>query len=308
MFRTEAFALLFVAAWNSLALAILQRAGLEWRQLDDAGAPKSADGRERTKETRELIEAAFSGDHHRGLRRNVEFWIGLRNHVAHRHLPALDVAVIPHAQAGLLNLEGVLSEHFGEDFTLSEALTVPLQLAGFRDPGVLASLKRLQASLPLDVQNYLVQAANENEDLLEDPSYMLRVTFLPVVPSSGRNPDVVAYFVKPGEVTEDLGRALKEYLVLSKIIAPPRPSLIATQVINAVRDRIPYRFSMTMHTAAARKLGVRPTKEAGDQSVTDSRYCEYVTSVKRHLYNQAWIDRLVAELSYTPRLSRRDGL
>ena len=37
------------------------------------------------------------------------------------------------AQAGLLNLEGALEERFGSDFTLGSALSVPLQLTGFRD-------------------------------------------------------------------------------------------------------------------------------------------------------------------------------
>jgi hypothetical protein len=35
----ERFALLFVTAWNSLAIAVLQRDGGEWRELDDHGVP-----------------------------------------------------------------------------------------------------------------------------------------------------------------------------------------------------------------------------------------------------------------------------
>jgi hypothetical protein len=49
-----------------------------------------------------------------------------------------------------------------------------------------------------------------------------------------------ASFVKPGEVSEDLGQALKEYTVLQKVVTPARPNLIATQVVEAVSDRIPY--------------------------------------------------------------------
>lgn len=295
-FRTESFALLFVTAWNSIALAALQRAGENWRDLDESGAPRVVDGRERALETAELIALTFDGDRYLGLRRNIGFWIGLRNQVAHRHLPALDVATIPQAQAGLLNLEGVLDEHFGPDFVLGSALSVPLQLTGFRDPGVLSSVKKLQASLPLDVQNYLNDQAALNADLIEDPAYMLRVTFVPTVPASGRSPDAVAHFVKPGAVSEDLSQALKEYTVVTKVVKAERPNLIATQVVEMVSDRIPFRFTIRMHALATRNLKARPPA-VGDQTATDPRYCEYVTSVKRHLYSQAWIDRLVEELS-----------
>lgn len=295
-FRTENFALLFVTAWNSIALAILQQQGQEWRDLDERGNPRVVDGRERALETNALVGLAFEGDRYLGLRQNVGFWIGLRNHVAHRHLQALDVATIPQAQAGLLNAEGVLEDRFGRDFVLGSALSVPLQLSGFRDPGVLFSVKKMQASLPLDLQRYLSDQASLNAELTEDPSYMLRVTFIPFVPSSGRNPDLIAHFVRPGEVTEDLAQALKEHTIMTKVVKAERPHLIATQVVEAVGDRIPYRFTIRMHTAAARNLKARPPAD-GDQTATDARYCEYVTSVKRHLYSQAWVDRLVADLS-----------
>jgi hypothetical protein len=296
-FRTQNFALLLVTAWNSIALALLQRHGREWRALNEDGQPINIEGREKAKETWELISEALPGQRYQGLRRNIEFWIGLRNQVAHRNLPALDTVVIPQAQAGLLNLESILAEHFGKDYLLADCLSVPLQLSGFRDPGVLASVRKLQASLPLDVQAYLAGQAERNEQLFDDPTYMLRVTLLPTVPTSGRSPDVIAYFIKPGEVSEELGQALKEYTVLPKVVTAPRPNLIATQVVEAVRDRIPYRFTVTMHTAAARNLKVRPPKGATDETTTDPKYCEYVGSVKRHLYNQAWLDRLVGELS-----------
>lgn len=77
-FRTETRALLFVTAWNSVALALLQQAGEEWRDLDESGHPRLVNGRERALETVELVASAFGGDRHIGLRRNVEFWIGLR--------------------------------------------------------------------------------------------------------------------------------------------------------------------------------------------------------------------------------------
>jgi hypothetical protein len=296
-FRTGSFSLLFVTAWNSLSIAILQRQGEEWRELDDQGKPALYQGREKAKEVLDLLAAALPGDHRRGLRENVRFWVGLRNQVAHRHLPALDAIVIPYAQAGLLNFEETLGSEFGEEYLLGESLSVPLQLSGFRDPGLLASLKRMQASLPLDVQAFLADAASASPELLSDPSYILRVAFVPAVPASGRSPDAIAYFVRPGEVPDELAEALDRFVVLPKVARPARPNLGAKHVVAEVQSRIPFRFTVNMHATVTRRLEVRPEANAIDPAVTDPRFCEYVPAVKLHLYNQAWVDRLVKQLS-----------
>jgi hypothetical protein len=94
----------------------------------------------------------------------------------------------------------------------------------------LAAVKKLQASLPVDVQTYLSEQANRNEDLVDDRTHMLRVTFVPAVPTSGCNPGVTAHFIPPGEMTDDLGTAIKEYAVVPKYVRAPRPNLIATHV------------------------------------------------------------------------------
>jgi hypothetical protein len=297
-FRTGGFALHFVAAWNSLAIAVLEHNGREWRQLDDDGQPElTPDGAEKARSTLELVADVFVGTEHRGLRENVRDWVGFRNSVAHRHLPALDTAVIPWAQAGLLNFENALAGQFGEAWALSEQLSVPLQLAGFRNPDIVASLRKLQASLPLDVQAILTRAAEATPDLLADPTYQLRVAFLPAVPASGRSPDAVAYFVRPNEVPDELTKSLQRYVVLPKVVRPPRPNLGAKDVAAAVQSRIPYKFNRYQVVTAARALGVRPPADAMDPAATDLRYCEWVPAAKLYLYNQDWIDRLVNELS-----------
>jgi len=217
-FRTGSFALLFVTAWNSLAIAATERDGGDWRIRDKGGAVVlGRDGDELARDTLDIVAEAFQADEQRGLRENVRFWVDLRNCVAHRYVPALDTTVIPHAQAGLLNLEKELVEGFGDDYALGDQLTVPLQLSGFRDPGVLTARKSMYGALPLEVQTLLTRAESEDPDLLRDETFQLRVAFVPVVPSSGRNPDAVAYFIRPGEVPDELGEAIDRYLVLPKV-------------------------------------------------------------------------------------------
>lgn len=296
-FRTGAFSLLFVTAWNSLALAKLQRDGIEWRKMDSQDQPIS-DGVEQALATGKLIHLAFpDGDHH-GLRENVKFWIDLRNYVAHHHLPdlpGLDVSVIPYAQAGLLNFEKQIVEKFGREYELAERLSVPLQLSGFRDPDILTSRRRAQSSLPLNIQELLGRAAEAPPELLADTTFVMRVAFIPVVHSSGRNPDAVAYFIRPEEVSPELEKSLEDYVILPKASRSPRPDKGAKVVVSEVQRRISFRFNTNDHASVARYLKVRPERRQPDKSLNEI-YCEYLSAVNTYLYNQAWIDRVVEQI------------
>lgn len=294
-FRTGGFALQFVTAWNSISIAVLQREGVEWRKVEDEG-PIERDGVEQSLDTSDLIRLAFSDDRHIGLRENVRFWLDLRNAVAHRYLPALDVSVIPHAQAGLLNFERTIVDEFGEEYQLGDKLSVPLQLSGFRDPDVLASRQRAQRALPLDVQALLGRAAEATPELLADDTFMMRVAFVPAVVSSGRNPDAVAYFVRPGEVPTELAKTLERYVVLPKAARGPRPGIGGKDVVAEVQRRIPFRFNTNDHAAVARHLGVRPGRGEPDRSLNEM-FCDYVIAAKIYVYNQQWIDRVVDAVS-----------
>jgi len=295
-FRTGTFSLLFVTAWNSLAIALLMRDDIEWREIDDSGTPRvDARGLEYARDTLDLIVDAFPNDEQRGLRANVKYWVDIRNAVAHRYLPALDSLVIPKAQAGLLNFEEALIAAFGKVYALAESLTVPLQLSGFRDPSVLLSRKKMQAQLPVDVQAFLTQADEVGPDLLADRTFQMRVAFVPVVPASGRNPDAVSYFIKPDDIPTELAETLDRYVVLSKFATSDRPNFSATEVISEVQRRTSHKFNAIQHAEVARQLGARPPKGASD-ATTNLRFAEYITSFMRYLYTQAWIDELVKEL------------
>ena len=83
------------------------------------------------------MHLALGGDEHRAVRANLDFFLKLRNQIAHRYLPALDTEIVGEAQAMLLNFEELLLAKFGKEATLGEQLAVPLQLSGFRSDGSL---------------------------------------------------------------------------------------------------------------------------------------------------------------------------
>jgi hypothetical protein len=118
----------------------------------------------------------------------------------------------------------------------------------------------------------------------------MRVAFVPVVPASGRNPDAVAYFVKPGEVPTELADSIDHYLVLAQVMQSAhrfRPSDVASEA----QRRTGFKVDTNAHAEAARRLGARPPRGHADRTF-DIRYDEYVTSFKQYQYTQMWIDRL----------------
>ena len=302
-FRTGAFSLLFVTAWNNLALAMAMRKKIEWRELDKTGAPILIDGMEKPRSTDDLINSVLSSEQYKGLKENIKFWINLRNRVAHRYLPELDIQVIPQAQAGLLNFETTISNQFGKEHGLAEKLSVPLHLSGFRDPDTYKNFRQSQARLPLDIQSFL-SGAEHSPELLTDDTYALRVSFIPFVPASGTSPDAIAHFIKPGEVPTELTEALTDYIVISKISRDPRPDLRPSDVVNKVQKRIPFRFNTTDHAKITRYLKIRPEKGEPDRSL-DEDFCEH--SPYGYLYNQKWVDRVVKEISSAEGYKRAIG-
>jgi hypothetical protein len=300
-FRTEAFVVLMVIAWNSLFQAILERDGIDYWVRDAKGAQVKIDGRPKVEETRGLARLAIGGADYEAVRQNMDFFLRLRHLVVHRYLPALDSAITGEAQAMLLNFETLLIKEFGEVAALGERLTVPLQLSGFRSEAGLRSLKLAQAQLPTDVMDFLCRHREEVPDeVLRSPEYALQIFFVPVTASRERSAEAVVRFLKPSDVTPELEEQLQQLAVVDKpkrVAVASGDLLLPGEVVPLVAERLPFRFTMDTHTRCWRHYGVRPVEGSGEPEATDGRYCRFDRLHNGYGYTQAWVDKLVNDLS-----------
>ncbi|MDE0287066.1 MAG: DUF3644 domain-containing protein [bacterium] len=300
-FRTETFIVLMVIAWNSLLQAILERASVDYYERDGSGARIVVGGSEKVLGTWELVQLALGGDGYRAVRANLDFFLGLRNRISHRYLPALDVAVADEAQAMLLNFENLLVAQFGEEAALGDRLAVPLQLSGFRNEGSLRSLRKVQAQLPADVTTFLTShRAGLDDDVLTSPEYCLRIFFVPIAANRERSADAVVRFVPPDKITPELEKQLSKVGVVTKRRITPVASadlLTPTEVVNLVRELLPYRFTIDTHTRCWKHYAVRPAGGSNDPEATDDRYCRWDRLAKGYGYTEAWVKKLVRNLS-----------
>ncbi len=300
-YRTETFIVLMVGAWNSLFQAILERDGIDYFERDVSGGQVLIDGRAKVLGTWELVHLALGDDEHRAVRANIDFFLKLRNQIAHRYLPALETEIAGEAQAMLLNFEEVLLAEFGKEATLGERLAVPLQLSGFRSDSSLASLRKAQARLPVNVSDFLAQhRAGVDDEVLADPKYCMQIFFVPVTANRERSADAVVRFVPPGTATPELQAELAKLGVITKRKITPVASadlLKPKEVVNLVSERLPHRFTMSTHTACWKHFGVRPPQCAPEPEATDQRYCRWDRLSNGYGYTEAWVEKLVRDLS-----------
>ena len=122
-----------IIGWNSLLQAILERDRVEYYDRDPRGRVVEINGRGKVKDTAALIGLALADDRFQSVRANLDFFLGLRNVIAHRYLPALDTSIVGEAQAMLLNFESLLVAEFGEQAKLGDQLAVPAAALGLQE-------------------------------------------------------------------------------------------------------------------------------------------------------------------------------
>jgi hypothetical protein len=120
-FRTAQYLVLIIIAWIGAFHAIFYKRGKRpWYRKQSSGTGVryfKVDGEPKHWDLSECVKQYF-GDKHPPERKNLEFLIGLRNKIEHRHLPELDPALYGECQSALLNLEELLVQEFGQKWAL----------------------------------------------------------------------------------------------------------------------------------------------------------------------------------------------
>lgn len=79
-------------------------------------------------ELEECLRQYYKEDTSNPVRKNLDFFIPLRNKIEHKSLPEIDSNIFGECQAMLLNFDELLEKEFGEEFCLRESLSFSLQL------------------------------------------------------------------------------------------------------------------------------------------------------------------------------------
>lgn len=304
-FRTAHYIVLIVMAWTALFHAIFYRKGTKPLYKIKGKNPRGnryvlIDGEPKHWDLSECLKQYFGGNNP-PERKNLEFLIGLRNKIEHRHLPELDAGLYGECQAALLNLEELLTSEFGVRYALAEQLAVSLQFTQLIPTEKKKAAKKLASGAAKSVKVYVDEfRGGLPSSTLNSTKYSFSVFLVPKVANRKELADAAVEFIKVDEANEEELARLERLNVLIKEKHIPIANLDLhkpTQVVAKVQAKIPHKFTIAGHTAAWRHFKVRPVAGAAKPEVTDARYCVYDAAHKDYLYTDAWVEKLSNDLA-----------
>lgn len=315
-FRTAQYIVLITMAWTALFHAVFYRRNRRpWHRQRTHGAARrvryvKVDGEPKHWELNECLKQYF-GDKNPAERKNLEFLIGLRNKIEHRHLPDLDARLYGECQAALLNLETLLVQEFGPKYGLTEQLAVSLQFSHTIPDEKSKAAKTMASTTARTVKDYIEKfRGGLPAEILNSIKYSFSVFLVPKVANRASAADIAVQFVKVDEASQEELDRLEKLNVLIKEKHIPIMNLDLykpTKVVDELNKRLPVRVTIHTHTCAWKHYGVRPPAGDPHPERTRSEYCIYDRVHRDYVYTRAWIEMLSKELAKPEVLQQLGG-
>jgi hypothetical protein len=301
VFRTEGYAVLMVIGWTALFHAIFEQRRQSYFYMEPDGVtPKTVDGDHKAWELASCMKN-YWGDADHAIRRNLDFFIRLRNRIEHRYVPAIDPHVAGECQSLLFNFDELLVGTFGAYHAIRESLAVPLQTGTLRNSAQVEALKTLQSRHFDDVKQFIDAYRKDlPSGVYDDPKYSFRVYLVPKTGNHSATSDLTMEFVKhdPNRPEDMAELQNKITLIKEKHVQVNNANLMSPKdVAREVSKRIGKPFNASSHHPKAwARYKVRP-KGDFDPNGCDERYCVPDTRHKDYSYTVAWVELLVSKMT-----------
>lgn len=305
-FRTAHYVVLIIIAWTALFHAIFyRRQRRPWYRVRTTGVGTAVryvkiDGEPKHWDLSECLKQYY-GEKIAPERKNLEFLIGLRNKIEHRHLPQLDASLFGECQGALLNLEAFLVQQFGQKYGLAEQLAVSLQFSQLVPDEKMKAVKLLSTTASRSVRNYVETfRTGLPVDILNSMKYSFSVFLVPRVANRANSADAAVQFVKVDEASPDELARLEKLNILIKEKHIPIANLDLykpSEIVDALNDRLPNHINIHTHTCAWRHYRVRPGSGVEHPERTKTEFCIYDQVHEDYVYTKAWLELLARELA-----------
>ena len=298
----EAFFVHMCIAWNNLLQATFERDGVCYFYREADGRRfKRVDGEKKSWDLRHAI-SHYVTDINDPVRRNIEFFIGLRNKVEHRldeaQQRAVGDLVAGKSQSLVRNFEAVLVAEFGTEESLAHQLHLPLFLSSLTDDAVMA-VKAIRARIPTGVVSYIERFdAAVGEDVAGDSIYEFRFILIPKIGNKTDN-EMAIEFINVNALDDEKRAEFEQALVLVRdrhVEVANQNLLKPGEVVKAIKEAGYPDFTINDHAIAWRHFAIRPASNAANKANTVARYCVWDRAHKDYVYTKAWVKKLISEM------------
>jgi hypothetical protein len=316
-FRSGSYIVLMIIAWTSLLHAVFFKRKMKPFVRKSNGRFDRIDGDYKYWQLSDCLQQYYGNDTGNPARKNLEFFIPLRDRIEHRSMPELDADIFGECQAMLLNFEELLEKEFGEKYCLRESLSFSLQL--FPKQYNLDEALRKNPSLKSAaefIRNYRSSLSSEigNSGKFAFKAFLIQVT-------NHKSADALPIqFVHYDKLSEEEKQNVSKFSVMIKQqhiavsnLDRMRPSDVVRKVQTALGNKTIQKkrdrkiidmdlFNTDTHVRCWRKFEIRPSSGSRNPTETKQQYCSYDDAHNDYVYTQVWVDFLVDQFKKDPSL------
>lgn len=309
-FKSGGFIVLMVISWTSLFHAIFFRRKVKPFYKEKNGRRYiKLDGDYKYWELDTCLERYYGDDTGNPLRKNLEFFIKLRNITEHKSLPEIDSNIFGECQAMVLNFDEIMEKEFGVKYCLREALSFSLQLYSSSKNLTSAVTANPSTKTAIDfIQNF---RSSLSTTTLESGKFAFKA-FLIQVANHPNQSALPIQFIQYDTLSEVERERVKRIAALVKYkykevpisnVGLMKPSEVVRRVQEGLGNPIVIRrgkerekFSIDTHTRCWKRYGIRPDSNSRDPRKTDTKYCVYDDPHEDYLYTEEWVTFLIDKM------------
>jgi hypothetical protein len=306
-FKSGGYITLMVIAWTALFHAVFFKRKIKPFYKKENGRFVKVEGDYKYWELDGCLSQYFKTDTGNPVRKNLEFFIPLRNRIEHRSMPELDASIFGECQALLLNFDEMLEKEFGAQHCLRECLSFSLQLFPSSESLVAAVTHRPDSKPVVDfIEQYRSTISPEIND---SGKYSFKA-YLIQVANHKTDKALAIQFVHFDNLSEEDKKSVIKFGAMVKFKEVPGsiPDTIkAGDIVKMVQAGLGHpkiervgkqadKFNLNIHARCWKRYNVRPPSGSSSPKETNLKYCVYDPRHKDYGYTQAWADFLIDKL------------
>lgn len=306
-FKSGGFISLMVISWTSLFHAIFFKRKLKPFYRKESGRFIKVDGDFKYWELDECLRRYYGADTGNPVRKNLEFFIPLRNRIEHRSMPELDASIFGECQAMLLNFDEMVETEFGAKLCLRESLSFALQLFP-SSASLAAAIQQNPTTKP--VVDFVQQYRSTISAEVAGSGKFAFKAFLIQVGNHKSESALPIQFVHYDKLSDEQKKQLSSFAVMvkNKEVPVANPDTIrAGDVVKKVQAGLGNpqierdgkqvnRFNLTIHTRCWKRYKARPGSGSANPEATDWKFCIYDKRHNDYGYTQAWVEFVIEKL------------